>query len=321
MKRVSIVTPVYNGAEFLAITLDSARAQTYADVEIIVVDDGSSDDSFAIAAARATRCERVAHGGAGRAKNRGLELATGHYVLFLDSDDLVSPDYVAALVRALESAPPCSFAIAPWQKLVRCDGVWRAMPAEARPAPPGDDELAAWLFTPAVSTSGLLWPVELVRELGGWDGSLTLYEDVDLVARALLAGAHPVRASSGMLSYRMHGAGGRSMSQGRSAEHVGSALRMAEKLEAALRGAGRFEAYRVTVARLYHKIARCYFAAQPELARECARRAKALAGRRAIEGPFWHRILVRAVGLERKERLAAALAGLGIGRAARLGAR
>src|SRR5262249_46645011 len=113
--------PVYNAAAWIAEALDSARAQTHPDAEIIVVDDGSPDGSFEIAATRATRIERLDHGGANLARNRGLELATGAYVLFLDADDVLSPDLVAALVRALEAAPARSFAVAPWQRLVKKD--------------------------------------------------------------------------------------------------------------------------------------------------------------------------------------------------------
>src|SRR5262249_56613869 len=124
MDRVSIVTPVYNGAAYLAATLDSARAQTYPDLELIVIDDGSTDGSYQIAAGRADRCERLDHIGAGHARNRGLELATGRWVLFLDADDLISPDFVAAMVAALDGAAPRSFAVGRYQWLRQRKGAW-----------------------------------------------------------------------------------------------------------------------------------------------------------------------------------------------------
>src|SRR6516225_5306233 len=114
--RVSIVVPCYNAAPWIGAALESALAQTHPDVEVIVVDDGSSDTSWEIVqgfGAR-VRAERIAHAGGGRARNRGLELATGRYILFLDADDLIAPDTIASLLAALASAPPRSIAVARW---------------------------------------------------------------------------------------------------------------------------------------------------------------------------------------------------------------
>lgn len=95
----SIVLPIYNVEKYLAACIDSVLNQTFKDFEIILVDDGSTDSSPAICDeyAKAQPCATVHHfpnGGLSEARNRGLRLSTGTYVLFLDSDDYLRDEYV-----------------------------------------------------------------------------------------------------------------------------------------------------------------------------------------------------------------------------------
>lgn len=87
---LSVVIPVFNGEKYLAEAIESVRAQTYSPIEIIVVDDGSSDRSGDIARGfgGAVRCEFIPHVGAGGARNRGLDVAQGCFYSFVDADDL-----------------------------------------------------------------------------------------------------------------------------------------------------------------------------------------------------------------------------------------
>ncbi|MCI6435916.1 MAG: glycosyltransferase family 2 protein [Clostridiales bacterium] len=105
--RVSIVVPVYNTGNYLKKCVDSILSQTCGDFELILVDDGSTDDSPAIC----DRCSqadgriRVIHkenGGLSSARNAGLELARGKYICFVDSDDYVSPDLLETVVPVME---------------------------------------------------------------------------------------------------------------------------------------------------------------------------------------------------------------------------
>ena len=104
----SIVMPVYNTASYLAAAFDSIRAQTNPDFEVIVVDDGSTDgsieiiDSYVAADSRFRKVEQ-AHAKQGAARNRGLELARGEYVYFMDSDDVIEPDLIERCVAACEA--------------------------------------------------------------------------------------------------------------------------------------------------------------------------------------------------------------------------
>ncbi len=90
MSKVSILIPAYNAACYLAKTLDSVLAQSYQDYEVIVVDNGSTDDTCAIAMQYKYRVKTLskAHGGPASARNMAIKHSTGEYLAFLDSDDI-----------------------------------------------------------------------------------------------------------------------------------------------------------------------------------------------------------------------------------------
>lgn len=100
---ISIIVPVYNTARFLPRCLESLIGQTYTNLEIICVDDGSTDDSLAVLAQYAARDARLKvihqeNAGAAAARNRGIDVAMGRFVTFVDSDDWLEPDAYAKTV-------------------------------------------------------------------------------------------------------------------------------------------------------------------------------------------------------------------------------
>jgi glycosyltransferase involved in cell wall biosynthesis len=104
--KVSVLIPCYNAARYLALTIESALAQTHPDVEVFVIDDGSTDDSAAIAARYpVTLLRNWRNMGQAAALNTGLAHAQGEYVAFLDSDDLWAATKLERCVAALEAAP------------------------------------------------------------------------------------------------------------------------------------------------------------------------------------------------------------------------
>lgn len=116
---VSVIIPVYNVQHYLARCLDSVLAQSYNNLEIIVVDDGSTDASGTMCDDYAARDSRVkvihkSNGGLSSARNAGLDAMTGDWVTFIDSDDFVHPDYVTTFMRLADKAP---VVIGTWQEL------------------------------------------------------------------------------------------------------------------------------------------------------------------------------------------------------------
>jgi glycosyltransferase involved in cell wall biosynthesis len=107
---VSVVVPCFNQARFLADSLTSVRAQGSVDHETLVVDDGSIDDTASVAGRfDDVRYLRQDNRGTAAARNRGLRESRGRYVVFLDADDRLLPDALAAGVDALEREPDCGF--------------------------------------------------------------------------------------------------------------------------------------------------------------------------------------------------------------------
>jgi tetratricopeptide (TPR) repeat protein len=107
LAQVSVIIPTYNRSQLLRLTVESVLAQTYPNIEIIVVDDGSTDDTHAVMAQYARRInyiKQVNQGGA-KASNEGFRVASGEYINFLDHDDLMMPTKIERQVQVLDSRP------------------------------------------------------------------------------------------------------------------------------------------------------------------------------------------------------------------------
>jgi glycosyltransferase involved in cell wall biosynthesis len=104
---VSVVVPTYNRAGYIRRAVDSVLAQTYRDFEVIIVDDGSDDDTQCVVEAYGGRVRYVFqdNAGPGAARNHGTRISTGTYLAFLDSDDVWLPTFLAKTVSALETHP------------------------------------------------------------------------------------------------------------------------------------------------------------------------------------------------------------------------
>lgn len=106
---VSVIVPCYNSTKTVALCLESVLAQTYSSIELIVVDDCSSDETAVIAEAYECTLVRLAeNSGAGIARNRGIAASRGDVLFFLDSDVALEPNAVANAVRTLEEKPECA---------------------------------------------------------------------------------------------------------------------------------------------------------------------------------------------------------------------
>ena len=128
---VSVLTPAYDVARFIGATLDSVLAQTTADWEMVVVDDGSQDGTAAVVATRRDpriRLIRQENAGVSAARSRAMEAARGRAILFLDADDWLAPEALSRLSGALDAAPEAV-------------GAYGAFAFVAEDAEPGDPPL------------------------------------------------------------------------------------------------------------------------------------------------------------------------------------
>ena len=110
---VSVIMPVYNSAEYLARAIDSVLAQTFEDFELILINDGSTDNSLQICEKYQREDDRIEiinkeNGGLCSARNVGLDNAKGIYIAFIDNDDKFEPSYLEVAVSALQSCACCA---------------------------------------------------------------------------------------------------------------------------------------------------------------------------------------------------------------------
>ncbi len=104
---VSIIIPVYNREKYITECIKSLTSQDYKKLEIIVIDDGSTDNTLKISEALAQQDDRIKilslnHVGVSNARNHGVEIATGEYILFVDSDDVIHPQTISSLVKEIK---------------------------------------------------------------------------------------------------------------------------------------------------------------------------------------------------------------------------
>jgi glycosyltransferase involved in cell wall biosynthesis len=203
---VSIVIPNYNLGALVGDAVASALAQTYRNVEVIVVDDGSTDDSLArireLPAFRggALRLVEQANTGVSSARNAGARVARGTHIAFLDADDLLSPAYVERCLDALRSASPSVAYAYTQMQLFGAESTIFASRSFSR-----------WVLLRGnfVNASALLRR-EAFDRVGGWDSSFSMgYEDHELWIRMLAHGYSGVFVPEPLLRYRRHPGGSR----------------------------------------------------------------------------------------------------------------
>lgn len=114
---VSVVVPVYNAEEYLHDCVRSILNQTYSDLELLLIDDGSMDRSYEMCMAYANQDNRVLvfhqkHGGVSSARNNGIDHARGRFITFIDADDIVDREYISRLYAVLSSAADMNSSLA-----------------------------------------------------------------------------------------------------------------------------------------------------------------------------------------------------------------
>jgi len=207
----SVVIPAYNAARTIPQTLDSVLIQTCQKFEIIVVDDGSTDDTAAIAAEVAgdrARVVRQQHHGVSAARNRGIELARAPWVSLLDADDLWLPPYLARMEAAVRADPDVGLLFTDaWVYDETVRRIRRQpMMAARHPADPLPEDpvgfLTALLGGNFVYTSATA-SREALTAVGGYAVDLTHAEDYDLWLRLTMAGRRAVFVGGPLALYRI----------------------------------------------------------------------------------------------------------------------
>lgn len=240
MPAVSIVTPTRNRLALLCQAIDSVQAQSFADWEHIIVDDGSDDGTVEEVERRSVRDPRIrlfkSNGpafGANVCRNIGVRAARADYILFLDSDDLLDLECLARRVAVLDRNADLDFVTFQASFFVHRIGDRE----EHRDRELLGDDLTRFLYLelPWIIT-GPLWRKSALERIGLFDESLPSWQDVELHVRALTSGLRYLRFPQVDHHIRWDNSTARiSDSQRRSSQHLAAAPIMFEKFESMIR--------------------------------------------------------------------------------------
>lgn len=207
---VSIVIPTFNRASLIGETITSISSQTYRNWECIVIDDGSKDETASVVATflsdkRIRFVNRLCkQSGASACRNIGMSLAQGDYIIFLDSDDLLSPNCLQRRIQVMNEHPEADSAVFPTRIFENTPGdldvYWNAFTEQ--------DALERFFCgdTPW-QTTGPIWRRRSLSRVGGWDERALSWQDWEFHVRALAAGLTCVQVAEPDSYWRDSGRG------------------------------------------------------------------------------------------------------------------
>ncbi|ODS54467.1 MAG: hypothetical protein ABS36_11240 [Acidobacteria bacterium SCN 69-37] len=298
---ISVVIPCRDAEAWLAETLASVRSQEDVALEVIVVDDGSTDGSAAVAERFGVIVERGPARGVSAARNAGTARARGTFVLYLDADDVLLPGTLRERLDAIER-DEADVALSAWTRWERQDdgGFVETETVRRRMGARPDAELLAGAWWPPGS---LLYRRTIVDLVGGWRTDLPIIQDARFLLDAVLAGARLTYVDTVAMRYRVHGVG--SLSRRDPEAFIDDCYRSAADLHDRWQRDGTLDAERrraLLVA--FGHTARAWFPIDRARFEQSFNRLMALDPRYLPDGPPALRALSRAIGYRRAERVA-----------------
>ncbi|WP_269540974.1 glycosyltransferase family 2 protein [Cerasicoccus fimbriatus] len=219
---VSIIIPAYNAGQWIKTTLESAIQQSYEHIEIIVIDDGSKDDTAAIVKTfddKRIKLIEQSNAGQSAAANRGIAESAGQYLKFLDADDALSPNHIHAQLAAIESDSN-AIADCSWGYFVND---WQSARPRIESTNQDYENPMDWLVESLTKNEGMMggwkWLIHkaVIERAGGWNSKLSLNNDFDFSIRLLLASSGVRHAPEALYAYRKAETASLSGSRGRKA--------------------------------------------------------------------------------------------------------
>lgn len=204
MPRVSVIMPTYNAGARIGLAIGSVLSQSHPDVELVVVDDGSTDDTYNIASGFGDRITllKQSNSGPNAARNAGMRAATGEIFALCDSDDLLLPNYLRESLAVLENASERVWVTCAAMALT--DHGLRDYGVSPFGEIPVDQQREAILQMNFVSIFSV-FPRRMVEEIGEFSEELHRCEDWEYWARALLSGWRVAFQSEPAAMYRQQG--------------------------------------------------------------------------------------------------------------------
>lgn len=192
MTNVSILIPSYNAASYISETVESCLSQTYDKLEIVIVDDSSKDRTYEIAKSfesdRRVKVYRQPSSGACRARNHAFEKCSGDYCIYLDADDVISPNFVESHLALLKEADDDCVSFCPWDRF--CTNIKEATFPHLNQYKQYEEAfqllLDMWNNGNMLQTACYMVPRKLIVRSGGWDESVLKNQDGEFFSRILM---------------------------------------------------------------------------------------------------------------------------------------
>jgi len=306
--KVSVLIPAYNAAAYIEQTLDSVLAQTWPHLEVIVVDDGSRDDTLAKAQRYASATVQVvsqANAGASAARNRAFALATGDYIQYLDADDLLHPDKIRAQLTCLQQRPAARLSASAWamfytepdEQALRPTVLWQEYTDSVQWL------VTAWENGVWMQPSAWLTHRALIAAAGPWDERISLHDDGEFFSRVLLkASGSPIVFCAEAKSFYRKGISD-SLSSIVSEKAVRSHLAVCQAYETNLLASQDDAQTRRACANNYQRLIYEYYPHYAAVRQEAAARVQALGGStaRRFSTPAF-RVLDKLLGWQLSKR-------------------
>jgi glycosyltransferase involved in cell wall biosynthesis len=305
---VSVIIPTYNRVHFLVEAMESVLKQTYRPIELIVVDDGSTDNTREVVRAWNEKRPKdnafdlryfyQKNRGASSARNHGLIESKGEYIQYLDSDDLISPWKLSLQVPRLSSCGNKVAVYGPWRYIHRTNKKFELY--EKQDADERNDQLLQWIKGWFIIPNSLLFKRVDVKELGPWDESLTADEDGDYSMRFLANGGQFTYCHQSWTYYRNN------PNSSKYSEHVSdrvknvdirARIRVVRKIERTLSQQGLLnDKYRYALSLRYYGIAWKYTLGHKTLRQLCLREFKKVFPNDRLPKPIRYPLTLRIFG-------------------------
>ncbi len=296
---VSVLIPCYNVEDWLADTIESVLAQTWRNIELILVNDGSTDNTLIVAKkyeAPNVKILSQENLGQSASETRALQEAQGDFIEYLDADDLLSPDKLERQILLLDESESGYVASGEWARFYKT-------PEDARfiPEPiwanfsPVDWLVCSWDGGGMMHGAAWLIPRKVADMAGPWNEGLTLINDFDYFSRVLLA-SKGVKFCQGAKSYYRSGLSS-SLSGAKSRSAIESAFRSLEIGTSALLSQENTSRTRHACATSYQRLIHAIYPAEPDLIKQAEMQVRVWGGSQLKpEGGMLFQVLSKAVG-------------------------
>jgi len=305
MIKVSIIIPLYNSEAYITQTIDSCLAQTHDNIEIIVVENGSTDKSCQVVKSiddKRLSVFQILTPNAAAARNYGYQKATGTYIIFLDSDDVMASNKIELQLKAISAKPKGWVACCAWAKfktntkeaVISPQKVWAIQN-------PIDWCLQSWMGEGMMIPGCWLIPKPIIDKAGLWDERLSLHDDGEFMCRVLLASKGNVFVENTLVYYRQQS---NSLSRDHTSKKAAeSALLVYKSYQQQILKFQDSKLTRRALARNFSRFVYEYYPAHAQLIKEAYREINELGVKPPLVGSPSFKLIQRIVGFKLAMRL------------------